>query len=248
MRATQWEFRNRTWLFLAIFCIGLSFYWFDPHNSGDVIAGWLRERVAILHLNRQRAIVRGIFLVAAFVVGVGAMIRTWAGAYIRANVLQDSKVRTEKLVADGPFRYTRNPLYLGILIGVFGAGVMCSPVGWAVQVGLAIALLYRLIGREEGELLNTHSESFLAYCRAVPRLFPAIKPRVASSGARPHWREGFAVQLAWWGIALANVTWPVTLQPALAYAVAGAGFVLFIGQKYVLKAYARPVSTVKDIR
>jgi hypothetical protein len=198
-------------------------------------------------VNRQQSVVRSIFLMGAFVVGIGAMIRTWAGAYIRANVLQDSKLRTENLVADGPFRYTRNPLYLGTLIGVFGAGVMCSPVGWAVQVGLATALVYRLILREESELRNTHSESFIAYCRAVPRLLPAIKPRVAASGARPHWREGFGVQIAWWGIALANVTWAISLRPALAFAVGSAGLALFLVQKYVLKAYSRPVATVRDI-
>jgi protein-S-isoprenylcysteine O-methyltransferase Ste14 len=248
MRATQWEFRHRTWLFLAIFCIGLAFYWVDPHNSGDVIAGWLRKRVEILQMSRQQSIVRGIFLIAALVVGIGAMIRTWAGAYIRANVLQDSKVRTEKLVADGPFRYTRNPLYLGILIGVFGAGVMCSLVGWAVQVGLAIVLVYRLILREEGELLNTHSDSFLAYCRTVPRLLPGFKPRTSASGARPHWREAFGVQLAWWGIALANVTWAITLRPALAFAVGWAGLAIFLIQKYVFKAYSRPIATARDIR
>lgn len=246
MRATQWEFRNRTWLFLGVFCVGLAFYWFEPHNSGNVLAKWLRARVTFMHETPQQNIVRGIFFIAALIVGIGAMVRTWAGAYIRANVLQDSKIRTEKLVADGPFRYTRNPLYLGILIGVFGAGVMCSPVGWVVQVGLAIVLVYRLIGREEGELLNTHSQSFLVYCRAVPRLFPAITPIVASSGARPHWREGFSVQLAWWGIALANLTWAITLRPGLAFAMGWAGLGLFLVQKYVLKAYSRPIAAAKD--
>jgi protein-S-isoprenylcysteine O-methyltransferase Ste14 len=246
MRASQWEFRNRTWLFLAIFCIGLAFYWFDPHNSAGVIAEWLRVHLPFLRVRRQATIVRGIFLVAAFVVGIGAMIRTWAGAYIRANVLQDSKVRTEKLVADGPFRWTRNPLYLGILVGVFGAGAMCSPVGWAVQVSLAVVFVYRLILREEGELLKTHNESFLAYCRVVPRLVPSIKPRTSSSGARPYWREGFGVQLAWWGISLANLVWAISLRPGFAFTVGWIGVGLFFIQKYLLKAFLRPVATAKD--
>lgn len=213
-----------------------------------MIAASLLARVAFLNGDRQQNVVRGVFIMGAVVVGMGATIRAWAGSYIRANVLQDSKVRTEKLVADGPFRYTRNPLYLGILLGVFGAGVMCSPAGWAVQVGLAIALVYRLILREESELLTTHSESFLAYCRAVPRLLPAVKPRIPASGARPHWREGFAVQMAWWGIALANFTWAISLRPALAFAVGFAGFALFLVQKYVLKAYSRPSATARSGR
>jgi protein-S-isoprenylcysteine O-methyltransferase Ste14 len=248
MHATQWEFRHRTWFFFAIFCIGLAFYWIDPHNSGEVIAGWLRAQVVFLRENRQQSVVRGVFLVGALVVGIGAMIRAWAGAYIRAEVLQDSKLRTEKLVADGPFRHMRNPLYLGILIGVFGAGVMCSPMGWAVQVGLAIVFVYRLILREEAELLNGQSESFRDYCRAVPRLLPAIKPRIAASGAHPHWGEGIAVQVNWWGIALANVIWAISLRPWLAFTVGGVGFVLSLGQKYVLKTYARPIVAAKSVK
>ena len=135
MRATRWEFRQRTWLFFGIFCVGLACYRWGPRSSGDVLAGWIRSNVAFFRADPQHSIVRCIFLIGAFVVGIGAMIRAWGGAYLRAEVFQDSKVRTERLVADGPFRHTRNPLYLGILIGMFGAGVMCNRLGWAAQVG-----------------------------------------------------------------------------------------------------------------
>ena len=243
MRATSWEFRHRTWLIFAIFCVGLACYRTEPHSSGEVLASWLHAHVALFRLHSLQNCVRSIFLAGGFVAGVGAMIRTWAGAYLRAEVLQDSKVRTERLVADGPFRHTRNPLYLGILIGVLGAGVMCSPLGWTVQVGLAVVLVYRLILREEGELLRTQSEGFSSYCRAVPRLLPSIKSRLPASGARPHWPEAFIVQVPWWGIAGANVIWAITMRPSLAFAVAGGGFVLFVVQKYVLKSYARPLGS-----
>jgi hypothetical protein len=43
----------------------------------------------------------------------------------------------------------------------------------------------------------------------------------------------------WWGIAAANAVWAITLRPSLVFAVAGAGFVLFMGQKYVLKTRLR---------
>jgi protein-S-isoprenylcysteine O-methyltransferase Ste14 len=248
MRATKWEFRHRTWLIFGIFCIGLACYGFDPHNSGQVVASWLRAHIALLGAHSQQSGVHGIFLLGALPVGIGAMIRTWGAAYLRAEVQQDSKLRTERLVADGPFRYTRNPLYLGILIGVLGAGVMCSPAGWALQMALSVVFVYRLILREEGELLTTQGESFRAYCRVVPRLLPAIRPRVSASGARPHWREAFAVQAPWWGIAAANVMWAITLRPSLAFAAAGAGFVFHVGQKYVLKVYARPAATAKGAR
>jgi protein-S-isoprenylcysteine O-methyltransferase Ste14 len=248
MRATPWEFRHRTWLIFGIFCAGLACYWFDPHSSGQALAGWLQAHVAFLTPYSRQGAARVIFLAGGLVVGIGGMIRAWGGAYLRAEVLQDSKVRTERLLADGPFRYTRNPLYLGVLIGVFGAGVMCSPAGWAVQTGLAFVFVYRLILREEEEMLATQGESFRAYCRSVPRLLPAIKPQVSASGARPHWGEALIVQAPWWGIAAACVTWAVTLRPSLAFAVAGAGFVFHVGQKYVVKAYARPPAASKGAR
>jgi protein-S-isoprenylcysteine O-methyltransferase Ste14 len=248
MRATRWEFRHRTWLIFGIFCAGLACYGFDPHSSGQALAIWLRAHVAFFGTHSPQSAARFIFLAGGFVVGIGGMIRAWGGAYLRAEVLQDSKVRTERLLADGPFRYTRNPLYLGVLIGVFGAGIMCSPTGWAVQTGLAVFFVYRLILREEEKLLATQGENFRAYCRAVPRLLPTIKPQVLASGARPHWGEALVVQAPWWGIAAACVTWAVTLRPSLAFAVAGAGFVFHVGQKYVVKAYARPAAAAKGAR
>jgi protein-S-isoprenylcysteine O-methyltransferase Ste14 len=239
MRATPWEFRHRTWLIFGIFCAGLACYWFDPHNSGQVFAGWLRAHVAFFGAHSRQSAARFIFLAGGLIVAIGGMIRAWGGAYLRAEVVQDSKVRTERLLADGPFRYTRNPLYLGVLTGVFGAGVMCSPAGWVVQTELALVFVYRLILREEEEMLATQGESFRAYCRSVPRLLPAIKAQVLASGARPHWGEALVVQAPWWGIAAACVTWAVTLRPSLAFAVAGAGFVFHVGQKYVVKKYRR---------
>jgi protein-S-isoprenylcysteine O-methyltransferase Ste14 len=243
MPVTPWEFRYRTWLILGIFCVGLACYRFDPHNFSNVAAGWLCRNVPFLSRHNQQDVVRGIFALSALVSSAGAMIRTWAGAYLCADVIQDAEVRTEKLVADGPFRYTRNPLYMGILLGTVGAGAMSSPVGMAAEIALAFVIVYRLISREETQLLEAHADAFRAYCRAVPRLLPAIRPQVPAAGARPRWREAVAPQLGWWGIAAANAIWAITLRPPLAFAVAGAGFMLFMGQKYVLKTHLRSVAT-----
>jgi hypothetical protein len=164
-------------------------------------------------------------------VALGGFIRAWAAAYLRAEVVQDPSVRTERLVADGPFRYTRNPLYLGLLIGVFGAGPLFSRTGWVVQMILAIVFCYRLIRREEAELYLVQGDKFVTYYHAVPRLLPVLKARVSASGALPHWREALASQTPWWAIAAGEVAYAVTLRLSIALLIALAGVPVHVAQK-----------------
>src|SRR5262249_49124499 len=55
---------------------------------------------------------RMIFGCGALLVFLAAALRTWATAYLRAEVVHDASQHSEALVADGPYRYVRNPLYL----------------------------------------------------------------------------------------------------------------------------------------
>lgn len=247
MRASAFEFRHRTWIIFGIFFVGLACYWLDPQNSGEVLARILRSHLALVGTHSLRSVVRGVFVIASVVVAAGAMMRTWGEAYLRANVVHDSSVRSEKLVADGPFRYTRNPLYFGSLVAVFGAGLLFSRAGWIVQVTLALVFCYRLILREERELFETQRASFTAYCRSVPRLLPSIKPRISPSGTKPHWRESFAGQTPWWGVVAAELAYAVALRLRIAIALALAAFVIFVVQKYVMKSFSPPVTTTREV-
>jgi protein-S-isoprenylcysteine O-methyltransferase Ste14 len=231
MFASRFEFQQRTWFIFGIFCVGLACYWVDPQVSGVLLAMTLRSHIAVLQRLNPQTSARVIFLLGAFVVALGGFIRAWGAAYLRAEVVHDSSVRTERLVADGPFRYTRNPLYLGLLIGVFGAGPLCSRTGWVVQMILASAFCYRLIRREEAELYLVQGEKVVAYYQSVPRLLPALKARVSASGALPHWREALASQTPWWAIAAGEVAYAVTLRLSIALLVALAGVPVHVAQK-----------------
>jgi len=246
MLATDFEFCHRTWFILGIFCIGLACYSIDPQNSGIVVARVLHSHIALLQPLSLRISIRAVFLVGALIVALGAMIRAWGTAYLRADVVHDSTVRSERLVADGPFRYSRNPLYLGLLIGVFGAGVLVSRLGWIVQMVLAVMFCYRLIFREEAELSRVQGENFLAYCRTVPRLLPALKPRVSASGARPHWHEAFVTQTPWWAIAMGELTYVLSLRLSIAILVALAGVPVHLAKKRAV--FRRRIAALKAER
>ena len=229
--ASRFEFQQRTWFIFGIFCVGLVCYWFDPQVSGVVLAMSLRSHIAVLQRLSPQTSARLVFLVGASVVALGGVLRAWGAAYLRAEVVQDSRVRTEKFVADGPFRYTRNPLYFGLLIGVFGAGLLCSRTGWVVQIILAFAFCYRLIRREEAELYLVQGDRFATYYRTVPRLVPALRARVSASGATPHWHEALASQTPWWAIAAGEVAYAFTQRLSIALFVALSGVPVHVMQK-----------------
>src|SRR5262249_38001759 len=102
------------------------------------------------------AAVHAIFAFAAlFGVAAGAL-RSWASAYLRSGIVHDTALHAEGLVADGPFRFVRNPLYLGNILLALGMALLMSPLGALVVVVGQTLFLLRLIRREECELL--HSE------------------------------------------------------------------------------------------
>lgn len=74
------------------------------------------------------------------------------------------------LITYGPYRYTRNPMYVGMVAGLFGAAV------WVGTLPLyAAALIYFclfnfvIIPFEEGKLHRIFGDEYAAYRRAVRR-------------------------------------------------------------------------------
>ena len=84
--------------------------------------------------------------------------------------------RTESLVVVGPQRYTRNPLYFGVVLLVFGWGLY-SATAYVLFAALLIALWFCvvLIPFEEKELLVLFGERYAEYSAEVPMLVPFTK-------------------------------------------------------------------------
>ena len=118
MKATQWEFANRAIIFGFIFGVSFPLYSLDPMNVSE----WLANGAsAQWHLNAD-TVVRFIFVAGALLVAAAALVRSWASSYLHAGVVYASAVKTETLVADGPYRFVRNPLYFGNVLMAIGMG------------------------------------------------------------------------------------------------------------------------------
>src|SRR5262249_8401503 len=162
---------------------------------------WLRHLVApsISPGTPQAEIFARIVIAAgALLVFLAAAIRTWGAAYLRTSVVHDTAQHSEALVADGPFRYTRNPLYLAGLPMAAGIGFLASRSGFVVLVLANWIFFYRLIFREEDALRQNQGEQYLAYCRSVPRFWPSLAPRVPSGNLEPQGGQAFAREVFAW--------------------------------------------------
>jgi hypothetical protein len=119
-------------------------------------------------------------------------------------------VHDNRLVADGPYRYLRNPLYLGIILMAFGIALAASRSGFVVLVVAVTVFQYRLTLREERALAATQGESYRRYLAAVPRMLPSLRPRLPASGTVPRWGQAFLGEIFMWGFALTFVLFVAT--------------------------------------
>jgi protein-S-isoprenylcysteine O-methyltransferase Ste14 len=232
MKATDFEFRNRFWIFGVIFGVGFWLYALDRVNSVQYLVN------ATVGANSPHAetLARCALAFAALLLLLTALLRTWATSYLRSDVMQDNDLRAEKVVASGPYRHVRNPLYLGNILMAIGMGLLASRLGFVVIVlGITIFCL-RLIGLEESNLQKEQGESYVEFCRRVPRLWPSLEPRLPDSGLMPHWKQAFIGELFMWGFFAAVTVFAVTLNAQAMWITMAVSIVLYIASSYLISA------------
>lgn len=207
MKASALEFRLRFWIFLVIYLLGFTApwdHWLHLDGSGPnahvwgILAALLAKTGAIGIL----AAFNLLLILAILAALAGAWLRTWGGAYLGRGVVHDNNMHAEQVMAAGPFRYVRNPLYLGTCCNMLAVCLLMPPSG-AVFVLVAVVLFQlRLILGEEQFLASKQGEAYQDYCRAVPRLIPSLRPRVSATDVRPHWAQAALAEIFMWGMAV----------------------------------------------
>ena len=192
-------------------------------RSAASLADWLAPKIGW----NANLLARGLFAAAAIWLILAAALRTWASAYLEAGVVYAGNVKTERLVADGPYRRVRNPLYLANVFMAIALGSMMSRLGVALAVAAMLVFCYRLILREEVELVASQRARYRAYREAVPRLFPSFTARVPNSEREPRWGDGFRAEFWCWGFAAGLVAFAVTLSLPAFFVILAASLALF---------------------
>ncbi len=105
----------------------------------------------------------------AVVAGVG--LSGWAIRTMqRAGVDVSPDTATTAIVESGPYRRSRNPIYLGGLLVAIGVALNVNS-GWGLLLTVVAAgvLQFRVIAREERYLSSKFGEEYAAYRRRVRR-------------------------------------------------------------------------------
>lgn len=84
------------------------------------------------------------------------------------------EVKSSQLVISGPFKYIRNPMYLGILLVCFPAIFNYSNALRWIALGALIVVLLLKILKEEGYLLEQFGTTYSDYVNSTKRLIPYI--------------------------------------------------------------------------
>lgn len=108
------------------------------------------------------------------IAALGLLLRALAAGHIRKN---------DVLATTGPYRFTRNPLYLGST--VLAVGFVIAAHEWLLAVLALLMLLgvyLPVIRKEEQFLAAKFGHEFDRYIRRVPRLFPRLWPASVEEG------------------------------------------------------------------
>src|SRR5215470_12618424 len=125
------------------------------HNIGVVIVG-----LGIAYLGTRVDLLWGVSAFASplvkaaalLLLALGFLLRVWATVYFYAHKMRVISLEPQKtLITSGPYRYSRNPLYLGGNVVIFfGAALLFGSPTELFATTMHISLMDLFIRREEG--------------------------------------------------------------------------------------------------
>ena len=220
MEATAFEYRHRYMIHGIIYTLCFAAPWSVvlPGAFHGPVWGFVQNRslwfvlsnLASKPLYEHFAVYwNGLLVVMILLAAAGAALRTWGAAYLGATTVQRGGMVGDRVIAEGPFRFVRNPLYLGTILHSIALAFLMRPESAVLSVLLITLLQVRLVGREEPYLSERMGSAYEAYKAAVPRFLPSLGTNVAAGTAVPNWKQGALSELYMIGVAvtLAAVGW-----------------------------------------
>lgn len=157
-------------------------------------------------------------------------------AYIQRGG-QKKQIAADRLVREGFFAHSRNPLYLGNFLLIAGLTVIWNALWLYVMVLVVVAVsLFAMVLAEEYFLRGKFGSEFDAYCAEVNRFFPNLRGFRATLGRFAFdWkrvvRKEYGTTFAWVSIAIVLIGLErlVWLGPRDAALVFVQGFAVWLG-------------------
>lgn len=211
MKASAIEFRLRFVIMVMVVILGFWSPWIEAWGIGHWISmlEWLPLELSRLGMSSFTAASAAVIVLGALVAGIGAALRIWGTAYLGYGTVHHGDMQAGVVMADGPYRHVRNPLYLGTWCMVAAMSLLMPPTGALFTMVLLTIFLMRLILGEEAFLAGQLGDSYREYRRMVPRLIPRLRASLPCSGQKPHWLTAVIAEVNPIGVflTLAVVSW-----------------------------------------
>lgn len=108
---------------------------------------------------------------------IGALIYAWCTVdfVMRGRGSPNPDAPPTRLVVSGLYRYSRNPMYVGLLTAIMGGGLWVGSALLFIYAAIAFLIVHLRVTRyEEPVLLQQFGESYQAYLKEVPRWLPRL--------------------------------------------------------------------------
>lgn len=211
MRASAIEFRLRMVIMATILSVGAWSPWIGAWGSPRRISllEWLSLELSRLGLVSFTDATPLVIVVASLIAAKGAILRIWGTAYLGAATVHQMNLKAGEVVTGGPFRFVRNPLYLGSACIVAAIAFILPPTGALFVAVLLTVFLIRLVLAEEAFLAAHLGPAYQAYLCAVPRFFPRLRTTTPPNGPAPQWGSAILAEVFPLGvfITLAFLSW-----------------------------------------
>jgi protein-S-isoprenylcysteine O-methyltransferase Ste14 len=136
-----------------------------------LVALWLEA--ALYRIRIVGGVERSVPLVTvgAALVTAGVLLAAWgAWTFRRHHTAVLPFQRASTLVRTGPYRYTRNPMYLGMTLAHLGGAVILNAMWPIILLPMTLVFLVRTVIRHEEEhLWKEFGEDYVQYRKAVRR-------------------------------------------------------------------------------
>jgi protein-S-isoprenylcysteine O-methyltransferase Ste14 len=191
MKVRALVFRFRVLVFVLLYLLGFfpPWEWGVRDRSNGTLwlaSSTLLARSGWISLAAATVMVTAVALACLV---IGTLLRVWGTAYLGHGIMRDTEMQGGRFVATGPYRYVRNPLYLGAWLLACGASILMPPGGAGFfLIAFSILVLF-LVSSEERFLSIRLGDAYEQYRRRVPRLLPHASGVAVTSAERPEWAQ-----------------------------------------------------------